>query len=86
MKVIGNADQQVTGRWLNKRAENSQLRFRRRERAMSRFLRMRTLQNFVSVYASVCNHFNQVRHLYSRADFKLNCTAALAEWRQLGAA
>ena len=37
MKVIGNAPKQETGRWLNKRAENSHLPFRRRERAMLRF-------------------------------------------------
>ena len=86
MKVIGNADRQETGRWLNNRAENSHLPFRRRERAMLRFRHMRSLQKFVSVHASVYNHFNQERHRYSRADFKLNRTAALAEWRDLCAA
>ena len=45
MKVVGNADKQETGRWLNNRAENSHQPFRRRERAMIRFRRMRTLQN-----------------------------------------
>jgi putative transposase len=49
------------------------------------FRSMRSLQKFVSVHASVCNHFNLERHLYSRDNFKLNRTAALAEWRQLGA-
>ena len=44
MKVIGNADKQETGRWLNNRAENSHLPFRRRERAMLRFRRTRSLQ------------------------------------------
>ena len=53
---------------------------------MLRFRRMRTLQKFASVHASVHNHFNQERHLYSRANFKLNRIAALAEWRQLGTA
>ena len=86
MKVVGNADRQETGRWKNNRAENSHLPFRRRERAMQRFRSMRTLQKFVAVHASVHNHFNQERHLYSRANFKLNRTAALAEWRQLGTA
>ena len=86
MKVIGNADKQETGRWLNNRAENSHQPFRRRERAMLRFRRTRTLQKFASVHASVHNHFNRERHLYSRANFKLNRTAALAEWRQLGTA
>jgi putative transposase len=86
MKVIGNADRQETGRWLNNRAENSHLPFRRRERAMLRFRRTQTLQKFVAVHASVHNHFNQERHLYSRANFKLTRAAALAEWRQLGAA
>ena len=83
MKVIGNADRQETGRWVNNRAKNSHLPFRRRERAMLRFWQMRSLQKFVSVHASVQNHFNQERHLYSRINFKLNRAAALAEWRQL---
>ena len=86
MKVIGSANKQETGRWLNNRAENSHQPFRRRERAMIRFRRMRTLQKFVSVHSSVHNHFNQERHLYSRENFKLNRAAALAEWRQLGMA
>ena len=99
MKVVGNADRQETGRWKNNRAENSHPLpgsglianhekgpFRRRERAMQRFRQTRTLQKFVAVHASVHNHFNQERHLYSRANFKLNRTAALAEWRQWGVA
>ena len=83
LKEIGAAKRQETGRWRNNRAENSHLPFRRRERAMQRFRRMRSLQIFVSVHASVHNHFNQERHLYSRANFKLNRAAALAEWRLL---
>jgi putative transposase len=83
MKEIGNVERQETGRWLNNRAENSHPPFRRRERAMLGFRRMRTLQKFVAVHASVHNHFNAERHLYSRNDFKLNRAAALTEWRQL---
>jgi putative transposase len=86
MNVIGNADKQETGRWLNNRAENSHQPFRRRERAMLRFRRMRTLQKFVAVHSSVHNHFNQERSFYSRSNFKLNRAAALAEWRDLCAA
>jgi putative transposase len=86
MKAIGAANLQETGRWLNNRAENSHLPFRRRERAMQRFRRMRSLQMFVAVHASVCNHFNSERSFYSRANFKKNRAAALVEWRQLGAA
>jgi putative transposase len=84
MKVIGNAKKQETGRWLNNRAENSHLPFRRRERAMLRFRQMRSLQKFVAVHSSVHNHFNQERALYPRDIFKLNRAAALAEWRGLG--
>jgi putative transposase len=83
MVIIGNADRQETGRWVNNRAENSHLPFRRRERAMLRFRRTKTLQKFVSIHASIQNHFNQERHLYSRTNFKLNRTTALADWRQL---
>ncbi len=85
MKVIGNANRQETGRWLNNRAENSHQPFRRRERAMAKFRSSATLQKFVSIHASIHNHFNKERHLYSRENFKLNRSAALAEWRQLAA-
>ena len=81
--IIGNADRQKTDRWINNRAENSHLPFRRRERAMLRFRRAKTLQNFVSIHASIQNHFIQEHYLNSHTNFKPNRTAALAEWRQL---
>jgi len=83
MKDLGIEDRQETGRWLNNRAENSHLAFRRRERAMLRFRRMRSLQKFAAVHASVSNHFNQERSLSMRPLFKANRAAALAEWRGL---
>ena len=85
MKVIGNAERQETGRWLNNRAENSHQPFRRRERAMAKFRSAKSLQKFASIHASVYNHFNQERHLCSRYNFKLSRSAALAEWRQIAA-
>ncbi len=85
MKVIGIAERQETGRWLNNRAENSHQPFRRRERAMAKFRSAKSLQKFASIHASVHNLFNQERHLYNRENFKLNRSAALAEWRQLAA-
>jgi len=86
LRELGAEDRQVTGRWLNNRIENSHQPFRRRERAMLRFRQMRTLQTFVAVHSSVHNHFNLERHLHPRDYFKLNRTAALDEWRRLGAA
>jgi putative transposase len=86
LRELGGSDLQATGRWLNNRAENSHLPLRRRERAMLRFRRMRSLQTFAAVHASVHNHFNSERSLSSRDTFKVNRAAALAEWRQLGAA
>ena len=61
LRDLGGFDLQVTGRWLNNRAENSHQPFRRRERAMLRFRRMRSLQRFAAVHSSVHNHFNQER-------------------------
>ncbi len=86
MREIGNEARQVTGRWLNNRAENSHQPFRRRERAMAKFRSPATRQKFAAVHASVHNHFNQERHLYSRKNFNLNRSAALAEWRELSTA
>jgi putative transposase len=70
MKEIGNAEDQEAGRWLNNRAENSHQPFRRRERAMLRFRRMKTLQKFASVHGTVHNHFNQERHLTDRETYQ----------------
>ncbi|WCT72229.1 DDE-type integrase/transposase/recombinase [Sphingomonas naphthae] len=46
MNDLGNAEKQEIGHWANNRAENSHQPFRRRERAMLRFRRMKTLQKF----------------------------------------
>jgi putative transposase len=86
LKDLGRGDDREMGRWMNNRAENSHLPFRRRERAMLRFRRMRTLQKFASVHASVHNHFPTERHLQNRDHFKQSRAAALAEWRSLLAA
>jgi hypothetical protein len=65
----------------NKRVENSHLPFRRRERAMLRFRRMKTLQKFGSIHANVHSHFNLERHLIDRQTRKECRSTALAEWR-----
>ena len=83
LKQIGADELQEVGRWKNNRVENSHLPFRRRERAMARFRRMKTLQKFSSVHASVYNHFAQERHLVSRKLYKQRRSAALAEWRSV---
>ncbi len=83
MKEIGNADRQQVGRWVNNRAENSHQPFRRRERAMERFRRLKTLQKFAAVHGTVHNLFNQERHLISRDLYRERRSAALAEWRQV---
>lgn len=83
LKDLGRGDDREMGRWINNRAENSHLPFRRRERAMLRFRRMRSLQKFASVHASVHNHFPTERHLQNRDHYKLCRAAALAEWRGL---
>jgi putative transposase len=83
LKEIGAADRQETGRWLNNRIEGSHVAFRRTERAMARFRRMKTLQKFSSVHASIHNHFAQERHLVSRKIYKERRAAALAAWRSV---
>ncbi len=83
MRIIGNENTQETGQWLNNRAENSHLPFRRREKAMLKFRSTKSLQKFVSIHSSVRNHFSNDRHLNHRTTFKVDRAAALAEWRQL---
>ena len=86
LRRLGGSGLQQAGRELNNRAENSHLPFRRREHAMLRFRRMRSLQKFATVHSVVYNHFNLRRSLCSRDNSKLNRAVALAQWRQLGAA
>ena len=83
MKDLGNVERREMGRYLNNRAENSHLPFRRRERAMQRFRQMKSLQKFAAVHASLTNHFNSERHLVDRQTFKLRRSAAMAEWQSL---
>lgn len=83
MRDLGNLDRHEMGQWLNNRCENSHLGFRRRERAMLRFRRMKTLQKFASVHANIHNHFNLQRHIVDRQTFKERRSAALVEWRSL---
>lgn len=83
MNVLGNARKQEIGRWANNRIEGSHTPVRRRERAMLRFRRMKTLQKFASVHASLHNHFASERHLVDRQTYKSRRSAALAEWQNL---
>ena len=85
MRELGNEDRREVGRYLNNRAENSHLPFRRRERAMLRFRQMKSLQKFASVHASISNHFQSQRHLVDRQTYKTLRSAALAEWQTLAA-
>ena len=50
---------------------------------MVKFRGTRSLQKFVSVHASIHNHFNQHRYLISRIDFKKHRDDALVDWREL---
>ena len=83
---MGGSGLQQAGRWLNNRAENFHLPFRRREDTMLRFGRMRGFQKFTTVHSVAYNHFNLRRSRRQRDNFKVNRAAALAQWRHLGAA
>ncbi len=85
MRELGNLGRREVGRWLNNRVENSHLPFRRRERAMLRFRRMKSLQKFASVHQSLYNLFNSQRHLVSRQVYKDMRSEALAGWQNLAA-
>jgi len=85
MRELGNLERREMGRWKNNRAENSHLPFRRKERVMQRFRRMKSLQKFVSVHANIHNHFDSQRHLVDRQTFKESRSVAFAEWQNLAA-
>ena len=50
---------------------------------MQRFRQMKTLQKFSAVHAAFQNHFNQDRHVISRANCKTRRLVALAQWKAL---
>ena len=83
MREIGNLDRREMGRWLNNRADNSHLPFRRRECAMLRIRQMKSLQKFASVHHNAHNHFNAERHLISPNLYKQRRSAALVERQTL---
>ncbi|GLS18254.1 hypothetical protein GCM10007874_12700 [Labrys miyagiensis] len=85
MREIGDLKRREKGRWKNNRAENSHQRFRRREAAMLKFRRTKTLQKFVAVHSQIHNHFYSERHLVSRQIYKQRRSTALAEWRTVPA-
>ena len=85
MTDLGNVQMQEVGRHANNQVENSDLSFRRLERAMLPFRRMKTLQKFASVHTNVANDFSSQRHLVDRQEDKLCRSAALAERKALAA-
>lgn len=85
MNELGNTQKQEVGRWANNRIEGSHTPLRRRERAMLRFRRMKSLQKFAAVHASLHNHFASERHLVDRQTYKDRRSAAWAEWQNLAA-
>ena len=60
-------------------------RFDKESGRWARFRNIATLQKFAAVHASIYNHFNLERHLIRRQIFKLNRSAALADWYELAA-
>jgi putative transposase len=83
LRDLGAANKQQIGRHANNVVENGYLPLRRREQAMFRFRRMKSLQKFASVHANAHNHFSSERHIVDRQTYKVRRSAALAEWRQL---
>lgn len=75
MNELGNAEKQEVGRGANSRVETRHHSFRRRERAMLRFRRKKTLQKLAPIHAN----FNQERRLVHRQNYKDRRSAALAE-------
>lgn len=66
MTDLGGIGKQAVGRHANNRAEKSHLSFRRRERTMHKFRRMKTRQKFASVHANIFNQLATELHLVDR--------------------
>ena len=73
-------------RKLPKRAENSHLVIRRRERKQQRFKSQRSAQRFLATHAAVHNNFNVQRHLIRRPTLRLFRAEADRTWAAATAA
>jgi transposase-like protein len=79
-EVLPNTDNLV-GKRLNNRIENSHQPTRRRERKLQRFKSAKSAQRFLSTFTAFYNHFNIQRHLISRTTMKMFRTEVLGCWR-----
>ena len=57
--------------------------FRRREKIMSRFRSMGSLQKFTAIQLQFQNHFNHERHNEKRATFKNLRQSSLNAWNEI---
>ena len=85
LKEIDMTGKYERGQWMNNRAENNHLVFRRRERAMNKFRSITSLQKFLGVQTQVQTHFSGERHLNKRQHYGDFRSTALVEWRFLWA-
>ena len=69
-------------KWKNNRIEGSHVRIRRRERAMQGFRSPGSAQRFLSIQATVYNHFTTRRHLISAAEHRKLRDRAFLDWRE----
>jgi putative transposase len=66
---------------LNNRAENSHVPLRKRERAMQGFRSPGGLQQFVSIFSALRNHFVPCHQNRSAFQIHLHRLTAIAEWK-----
>lgn len=70
----------LVGKRLNNRAENSHQPTRRRDCKQQHFKTSRSAQQFLSTFTAFYNHFNNQRHLLSRATMKQFRKDATSSW------
>ena len=86
IRELGLTGTHHQAKWKNNRIEGSHVPIRLRERKTQGFRTPDSTQRFVSIHATLCNHFNTRRHLIPANEHRELRTQAYKAWGEVASA